>query len=119
MLNHKTLEQYALAKNGVTKEYPFDDKTAVFKVAQKMFLLFNDQEKILRFNVKCDQLYALELRLIYESVTAGYHMNKKHWNSVMVDGSIDNATLLSFVDDSYELVFSKLTKKLQTELLQS
>lgn len=116
MLTSSDIEKYALAKKGVTKEYPFDAITAVFKVAGKMFLLFSETKEPLQFNVKCDPLYALELRMLYTTVIPGYHMNKKHWNTAIVDASIDNETLLSFIDDSYELVVSKLTKKLQAQL---
>ena len=116
MLTFSDIEKYALTKQGVTKEYPFDTTTAVFKVAGKMFLLFSETKEPLQFNVKCDPLYALELRMLYRSVIPGYHMNKKHWNTAIIDGSIDNETLLSFIDDSYDLVVSKLTQKVQREL---
>jgi len=116
MLTTQSLEAYALSKNEVVKEYPFDDKTAVFKVAGKMFLLFNDKADDLQFNVKCDPLYALELRSIYTCVNAGYHMNKKHWNTIIVDGSIEDTILKSFVDDSYDLIVQSLPKKIRERL---
>ncbi len=111
MQDRNSLEAYCLGKPGVTKSYPFDATTAVFKVGDKMFMLYNDDEKPLSFNVKCDPLYALELRSLYDGVNAGYHMNKKHWNTVEVDGSIEDEVLLEFIDDSYALVYKGLTKK--------
>lgn len=116
MLSRVDLEEHCLAKNGVTKSYPFDEKTAVFKLLDKMFLLFVDESEVVRFNVKCDPLYALELRTIYEAVIPGYHMSKKHWNTVLVDGEISDETLLSFIDDSYDIIFGSLTKKKQAEV---
>ena len=116
MLDRAAIEAYCLTKNGVTKNYPFNEKTAVFKVTDKMFLLFDDTSDNVWFNVKCDPLYALELRSLYKSVTAGYHMSKKHWNSIHVDGELEDTQLQGFIDDSYNLVFSKLTKKIQNEL---
>lgn len=118
MLTRDSIEQYAMDKSGVTKEYPFDKVTAVYKVAGKMFLLMNDIEDPIRFNVKCDPLYALELRSLYDSVIAGYHMNKKHWNTVRVDGEIDDKTLYSFIDDSYDLVVAGFSKKVRDSLLR-
>ena len=115
-MTHADLESFAMAKNGVTKEYPFDDKTAVYKVMGKMFLLIQDAIDPLWFNVKCEPLYALELRSMYESVTAGYHMNKKHWNSIMDSGELSNEELFAFIDHSYECVVKGLTKKQQKEL---
>lgn len=118
MLSPSDLETYALAKKGVTKSYPFYPYIPVFKVLDKMFLLYNEEkDEPLQINVKCDPLYALELRTIYDSVVPGYHMNKKHWNTVYIDGDIDNETLLSFIDDSYDLVVAGFSKKKQKELL--
>jgi len=111
------LQQYCLGKKGVLKEYPFDKYVAVYKVGNKMFALSKDGEKPIRVNLKCDPIYALELRSLYKSVIAGYHMNKKHWNTVSFGEDVDDETILSWIDDSYNLVFKGLSKKEQTSIL--
>ncbi len=117
-MTDKILEEYCLAKAGVRKEYPFDKYVAVYKVGGKMFALKKDNEEPLRINLKCDPLYAMELRSLYSSVIPGYHMNKRHWNTVVCDGEVDEATIRSWIDDSYDLVFGSLTKKEQARILQ-
>lgn len=116
MLDRQSLDHHCLTKKQVTKEYPFDQTTAVFKVAGKMFMLYNDDDQALSFNVKCDPEFAIDLRRTYPAITAGYHMNKKHWNTIAVDGTIDSKELLALIDDSYDLVIAGLPKKLQAEL---
>ncbi len=116
-MNQLDLEKYCLKKNAVTKEYPFDKTTAVYKVANKMFVLTSDDEsKSMRINVKCEPLYALELRAIYESVIAGYHMNKKHWNTITCNKEIEDSEMYEFIDDSYALVLSSFSQKKQKEI---
>lgn len=112
--NFKEIDTYLLSKKGAAFDYPFDEKVRVYRVANKMFALFVDEEP-LAINLKCDPLYALELRALYASVKAGYHMNKKHWNTVTLGGDVDNTLLKELIDHSYELVFDKLTRK-QKEL---
>ena len=106
---------YCLSKAGVTEEFPFDEHVLVFKVMGKMFAL-TDVDEFEFVNLKCDPEYAIELRERYSGVTPGYHMSKKHWNSVSVDGSIGDELLRQWIDDSYDLIVSSLPKKLQTEL---
>lgn len=113
-MNIETIREYCLSKKGVTECFPFDEVTLVFKVMGKMFLLTNlDGE--LSINVKCDPEKAIELRELYPSVTPGYHMNKKYWNTVMIDGALSEALVCSFIDHSYQLVFDSLPKKLKNE----
>jgi predicted DNA-binding protein (MmcQ/YjbR family) len=115
-MNFEQLDSYILKKQGVTFDYPFDEKVRVYRIAEKMFALTVD-EIPLEVNLKCDPIYALELRSIYEGVRAGYHMNKKHWNTVtLTDSDVDDESVKELIDHSYELVFSKLTKK-QREML--
>lgn len=110
-MNFKQLNKYILSKQGATFDYPFDEKTRVYRVAEKMFALTSEQSP-LRINLKCDPLYALELRSIYEGVIAGYHMNKKHWNTVMLeDSDVDDESIKELIDHSYELVYNALPKK--------
>ena len=116
-MNFKQLDSYMLKKQGATFDYPFDEKVRVYRIAEKMFALIAD-EIPLEINLKCDPIYALELRSIYEGVRAGYHMNKKHWNTVtLTDSDVDDESVKELIDHSYELVFSKLTKK-QKSLLE-
>ena len=111
----KELDNYLLSKKGATFDYPFDDKVRVYRIVDKMFALMADEEP-LSINLKCDPIYALELRSLYGAVKAGYHMNKKHWNTVTLGGDVDDALLKELIDHSYELVYEKLTRK-QRELV--
>ena len=110
-MNFKQLDSYILKKQGATFDYPFDEKTRVYRVADKMFALTTEETPI-KVNLKCDPIYALELRSLYEGVIPGYHMNKKHWNTVAVeDSDVDEETARELIDHSYELVYKSLTKK--------
>ncbi len=114
-MNIEEFRNYCIAKEGVTEEFPFDDKTLVFKVLGKMFVLC-DVDLFTSINVKCDPDYALELREQYSAVKAGYHMSKKHWNTVEIDGSISDDLLKQWIDDSYTLVVQKMPKKQRSQL---
>jgi len=110
-MTFKQLDQYLLSLQGATYDYPFDEKVRVYRIAEKMFAL-TTEEYPLEVNLKCDPIYSLELRSIYEGVRGGYHMNKKHWNTVTLDDSdIDDETAKELIDHSYELVYKSLTKK--------
>lgn len=115
-MNIEELREYCIAKKGVTESFPFDEETLVFKVMGKMFLLTNINQD-LSMNVKCEPEKAIELREQYSSVLPGWHMNKKHWNTINIDGSISNQQLKEWIDNSYNLIVASLTKKLQNELL--
>jgi predicted DNA-binding protein (MmcQ/YjbR family) len=114
-MNIEEFRDYCLSKKGVTDSFPFDDTTLVMKVLDKMFALSN-LEGPLSINLKCDPEKATELRELYPSVKPGYHMSKIHWNTIEMDGSIDLKTIQSWIDDSYNLVVAKMTKKKQEEL---
>jgi predicted DNA-binding protein (MmcQ/YjbR family) len=105
-MNVESLREYCISKKSVTESFPFDDETLVFKVSGKIFALVS-LEGDLSINLKCDPVLALELRERYSAVTPGYHMNKKHWNTVVLDGSIADKEILSWIDHSYELVVKK------------
>ena len=106
----ESLRLYCLSKRGTTEEFPFGEETLVFKVKGKMFAL-TSLETADTMNLKCDPEYALELREKYpETVMPGYHMNKKHWNTVKLYGDLSNAQLEGLIDHSYELVVNKLRK---------
>lgn len=108
---------YCLKKSGVTEEFPFDHNTLVFKVMGKMFTI-TDVEHFQSVNLKCDPENAVELREKYTCVIPGYHMNKKHWNTVLMDNSIPDQQIAKWIDNSYDLVAQTLTKKLKEELNQ-
>lgn len=114
-MNIEELREYCLSKKAVTEGFPFDQETLVFKIMEKMFLLTNINNE-LRMNVKCDPEKAIELRELYSSVLPGYHMNKKYWNTVVIDGSVSDKQLQLWVDHSYNQVVGKMTKKKQNEL---
>jgi predicted DNA-binding protein (MmcQ/YjbR family) len=99
-----------LSKQGATFDYPFDQEVRVYRVAEKIFALMVDKQP-LSINLKCNPMYALELRSIYASVIPGYHMNKKHWNTVMVEGDVDEKLLRELIDHSYVQIVESLTKK--------
>lgn len=115
----KTLNDYCLDFKGCVKEFPFDKTTAVYKVGNKIFALIDEESNPPRINLKCDPYYARELREIYESVIAGYHMNKKHWNTVICDDTVEQSLLFGWIDDSYDLVFNSLSKKTQAYIFQN
>jgi len=104
------IEQYILSNYKVTYDYPFDEEVRVYRIFNKIFALIVD-ESPLKINLKCDPIYALELRYLYQNIEAGYHMNKKHWNTVEVNGDVDDELLKELIDHSYDMVVAKLTKK--------
>jgi predicted DNA-binding protein (MmcQ/YjbR family) len=110
-MNIESLREYCLSKPGAEETLPFGPDTLVFKVNGKVFLLVGLDAEDLRFNVKCDPDKALELREEYPCVLPGFHMNKKHWNTIVVDGSVSNALLKEWIDHSYTLVAPKEKKK--------
>ncbi|MFI5131900.1 MAG: MmcQ/YjbR family DNA-binding protein [Chitinophagales bacterium] len=110
-MNIESLRDYCLSKPNVEETLPFGPDTLVFKVDGKVFLLLALDEEKLRFNVKCDPDKAIELREEYACVLPGYHMNKKHWNTVVVDGSVSTKQLKEWIDWSYDLVLPKKKKK--------
>ena len=111
-MNFKKLNTYLLSKQGATYDYPFDEKVRVYRIAEKMFALTVEEEP-LSVNLKCDPIYSLELRSLYEGIIGGYHMNKKHWNTVTVceSSDVDEETVKELIDHSYDLVYKSLTKK--------
>lgn len=114
-MNIEEYRDYCLAKKGVTEGFPFDNKTLVFKVMGKMFAL-TDVEAFKSVNLKCDPEKAIELREHYHAVQPGYHMSKKHWNTVTNNSDAADDLMYQWIDDSYNLIVKSLTKKLQAEL---
>lgn len=103
-MNIESLRELALSFPGVEEYLPFGPDNLAFKIDQKIFLLIPLDISPLRFNVKCDPDVAIQYREKYASVLPGYHMNKKHWNTVIDDGSIPDSLIKKMVEDSYALV---------------
>ncbi len=112
----ETIREYCLKKKGVTESLPFDDVSPVYKVMSKIFLIASITTPV-SINVKCNPEKAVELRERYDAVTPGYHMNKMHWNTILIDNSIRGKLILEWIDDSYNLVVSSL-KKFEREKLK-
>ena len=106
---------YCLSKNGVTEGFPFDEKTLVFKVGNKMFALA-DVDVFTFINLKCDPERAIDLREAYHGITPGFHMSKVHWNSVSVNEDVSIPLIIELIDHSYELVLESLSRKVRDEL---
>ncbi len=112
------LRDCLLKKTGATEEYPFGPEAMVFKVMAKMFALVARTETPLRITLKCDPDLAVGLREVFKAVHPGYHMNKKHWNTVTLDGTVPDDEILRMINDSYDLVVKGL-KKADREKLQN
>lgn len=116
-MNIEDFREYCIAKAGTEECFPFDESTLVFKVMGKMFALTSLKNEDFRVNLKCDPDWAIELRETSEDILPGYHMSKKHWNTVVLENSyLEEDLVLKMIDHSYELVVKSLTKKLQAEL---
>lgn len=116
-MNIEELRAFCLLKPEVTEELPFDENTLVFKVAGKMFVLTSLKNPDFRINLKCEPELAISLREEHPCVIAGYHMSKKHWNTVIVDGSVNESIIKEWINHSYEQVVSKLPKKVRDRIL--
>ena len=130
-MNLDSVRAYLMAKVGATEEWPFDPQTPVYKVMGKMFALLAPDNDPLRITLKCDPDHALMLRDVYPAVNPGYYMNKRHWNTIILDGSITDASISDaritntqipddeieeMIDESYDLVVKGLTKAARKEL---
>lgn len=118
-MNLETFYEYCLSKKGVTEHFPFDEDTLVFKVGGKMFALssLKQWEKGMpSVNLKCDPERALELRANYDAINEGYHMSKLHWNTVGINQDVPAVLVQELIDHSYELIFKRLSKKIQSEI---
>ncbi len=109
-MEFESLRAYLFNKKGALEDFPFGPEVMVFKVMGKMFALVALEESPLRINLKCEPDLAMHLRAMYETVKPGYHMNKKHWNTIILDGSIHDGEIFTMIDDSYDLVVKGLKK---------
>lgn len=117
-MNIEEYRNFCIQKKGVTEEFPFDQRTLVFKVYGKMFALC-DVETFESINLKCTPERAIELREQYEGINPGFHMNKTHWNTVAVHSDVTDNLLFELIDHSYCLVYESLPKKLRLEIEQN
>ena len=114
-MNIEEIRDYCLAKPGVTEDMPFGEDTLVFRVGEKLFLLTSLSQGY-RFNVKCDPEHAMELREQHTEVQPGYHMNKKHWNTVHTNGNLSRREICDMIDHSYDLVLKSLPKSIREQI---
>jgi len=114
----ESFRNYCLSKPGVTEEFPFDENTLVFKVMNKMFALTSLTREPFQVNLKCDPERAIELREEHFDIIEGWHMSKKHWNTVFFENGLGNKFLCELIDHSYDLVVAKL-KKADKEVLKN
>lgn len=112
----ESFREYCIVKPGVEECFPFDETTLVFKVMGKMFALLPLDREIPSANLKADPDWSVELRESHFQIIPGFHMSKKHWNTVSIDDGLDDKFICELIDHSYDLVVSKLTKKLKAEL---
>ncbi len=115
-MQYDELEKLLLSLNDATLTFPFDDITPVFKVGKKMFALVSIDKDPLAINLKCNPDDALILRSQFEAIRPGYHMTKDHWNTVILDDSVEKNMLIKLIEDSYVLVVKTMSKKEQKRL---
>ena len=116
-MNIEEYRDYCLSKKGVTESFPFDESTLVFKVGGKMFAL-SGITNFSHINLKCDPQKSLDLREKYVGIIPGFHMNKKHWNSVATNEGVPDKIIIELIDHSYNLVYQKLPKKIKESIQQ-
>lgn len=114
-MNLDSIVGFCTGLKGTTHDFPFDETTMAFRVQNKIYALMN-VEKSTHINLKCDPEKAIELRERYPAIVPGFHMNKKHWNTVGLDADFDDSLVRELIRDSYELIVKSLPKKLQHEL---
>lgn len=115
-MNIEQFREYCLSKKYVSESFPFDEHTLVFKVADKMFALTALEHRPSQVNLKCNPEKAIELREEHSDIFGGYHMSKKHWNTLIIEGSLTNEFIIKLIDHSYNLVVKGMTIKKQKQL---
>jgi len=110
------LRECCLEQPGAIEDFPFTPEHSVFKVAGKMFALSALERTPLEVSVKCEPELAVELRNSYDAIRPGYHLNKRHWNTITLDGTLSDQLVRDLIEDSYDLVVSALPKRTQQEL---
>ncbi len=117
-MNIENLREYCISKPGVTESFPFNDTALVFKVNGKMFAVLDLSTESRGITLKCDPVLAIELREKYPAVTPAWHFNKQHWNSISLNGSLNDNTIKEWIDHSYRIVVDSLPKSRRDELNQ-
>lgn len=117
-MDFKKITNYCLSKKGAYEDYPFGSDVLVVKIASKMFALISERNNQINISLKCNPILADNLRHQYPCISPGYHLNKTHWNSVLIDGSLTESELFKMIDHSYDLIFKGL-KKIEKETIQS
>jgi len=115
-MNAGELRGWCLEQPGAFEDFPFRPDVSVFKVAGKMFALSMLEREPLEVSVKCEPELAVELRNSYAAIRPGYHLNKRHWNTITIDGSLPDQFVRDLIEDSYDLVVSALPKRVRAEL---
>jgi predicted DNA-binding protein (MmcQ/YjbR family) len=110
------LKKVCLGMPGAREEFPFDEANSVFKVAGKIFALSRLDGRPLRVSLKCDPDFAVRLRADHPAIIPGYHLNKRHWNTVVLDGSLPDRFVRELIEDSYDLVVAALPRREQEKL---
>jgi predicted DNA-binding protein (MmcQ/YjbR family) len=110
------LQGWCLAQGGAIEEFPFGPEHSVFKVGGKMFALSALRRTLLEVSVKCEPELAVQLRATYTAIRPGYHLNKRHWNTIRLDGSLPDQLVRDLIEDSYDLVVSGLPKRARNQL---
>lgn len=118
-MTFEEVHAYLLSQPGAIEDRPFNPETPVYKVGGKMFAYASPDKMPPSITIKLDPFHGQILRSTYDAVRAGYHMNKEHWNTIALDGSIPEAELLTWIDESYTLVHASLTKKIKQKLAQA
>jgi predicted DNA-binding protein (MmcQ/YjbR family) len=118
-LTPAALRKLCLRFPGAVEERPFGPETTTFKVAGKIFALSALESAPLKISLKCEPELAEQLRVSYPAIVPGYHLNKRHWNTITLDGSLDEQLIHDLVEDSYDLVFAALPKRVRDELVRS
>jgi predicted DNA-binding protein (MmcQ/YjbR family) len=116
-MNIESVRDYCISKPGVTESFPFNESTLVFKTGNKIFLL-TSLTQTHAFNVKCNPEKAITLREEFEDIKPGFHMNKKHWNTVLITGTLTDKHLLEMIDHSYDLVIKSLPKHIVQSIIK-
>ncbi|MGH2730550.1 MAG: MmcQ/YjbR family DNA-binding protein [Actinomycetota bacterium] len=110
------LRRYCLAKPGAIEEHPFGPGALVMKIGGRMFAIIGEDSAPITVSLKCEPEIALALRDAYASVAPGYHLNKRHWNTVTIDGTIGDERIREWIDDSFDLVLAGLPRKVRAEI---
>lgn len=118
-MNIQEFRAYCFTKPACTEDFPFDENSLCLRVGGKIFCIASIDAIPLKVNLKCDPEKAIELREKFDAIIPGFHMNKKHWNTVILDGSLDLDLIKSLIDESYDLIFASLKKSERESIIKT